>query len=666
MRRVVILLFLSMLVFAQPQQSPVEAAISAYSTAHGAGRFTEASQKLDDARHLLDTLKPETPDFGFASIRVAQVFDGLAMTVQARAILESALSRLESLGAAHPAHIGLLSTLADSWEADRNLLKALDYRERAVAASDALGNRPPPARSPFFGQQVTVSRLGDWSNSGRFSRGYGEQASQQLADLYRRLGRPAAATAVIARMASRMQNDPVQLASLYVRDRQLDQAEAVLRKTLEQSPTPATLMSLAGIYQLDQKYGEAAATLRQAITAVSGSGKPEDLGQLPGLRQQLAMVLDQAGQTEASDQVHQQIIADSPQSNRASAIAAYADHLSRTQRVAEGTQMIEDYLASRPHLESWEEQNLLNNLANFAQRSGDQKRAEEYRLRAAKITTQPSPFSNGRTNSEMQAAQKAAASGKVDEALTLALTAIDHAENSPDRDQVAWQTSNLALVFASHKASDAGQRLFQRALAVLSVWSGESRQVLLDTWQNYARFLMRTEFDNQAAEAIDQYREALIAARGAETGWRANAIQLQIEWARQRGSRERALAAGQELLKAEESLSGKTSEPYFRSLQSVADIFDFARDPASALELRREAVSIADLCLVASNLERGQVRMRVAESLAHLGRFDEAERLIAEANAIANAAHPPQPAYFRPQIEQILRMKADAMRATVK
>jgi hypothetical protein len=58
--------------------------------------------------------------------------------------------------------------------------------------------------------------------------------------------------------------------------------------------------------------------------------------------------------------------------------------------------------------------------------------------------------------------------------------------------------------------------------------------------------------------------------------------------------------------------------------------------------------------------------MRVVESLAHLSRFEEAERLMAEAVAIANAAHPPQPAYFRPQIEQIQRMKAAATRAIVQ
>src|SRR5207244_6563013 len=103
--------------------------------------------------------------------QVAQLYQGSGRNVQARAIVQQALDRTTSLGESHPARIQLLTTMADYWQQERNLLKSVGYMEKAVAALEAAPPEPPaaPASQPT-GQptgQLTLQRMvavnGDFS-----------------------------------------------------------------------------------------------------------------------------------------------------------------------------------------------------------------------------------------------------------------------------------------------------------------------------------------------------------------------------------------------------------------------------------------------------------------------------------------------------------------------
>ena len=115
-----------------------------------------------------------------------------------------------------------------------------------------------------------------------------------------------------------------------------------------------------------------------------------------------------------------------------------------------------------------------------------------------------------------------------------------------------------------------------------------------------------------------------------------------------------------DLVQLEQSLSGKTSDAYMRAVQMLANIYQNGGDPERALPLFMQVVAISDLVSDIGDSQRGYTRSQAAYTLARLGRFDEAEKLIDEAVAIK--LRPPQPGLFRPQAEEIQRMKMAAQR----
>jgi tetratricopeptide (TPR) repeat protein len=177
------------------------------------------------------------------------------------------------------------------------LLKAVAYREKATAALDTASS----ARSPAPGAHLPVSA----QRSRLFVNVVGSLAEGQdhtytyyeLADLYQQLGRPDAAAAVLAKMRTLVQNNDAALASIYERQGQLDEAAAIYKKLAEQAAAnpqsqpwqvAGPLQSLANLYQREQRYGEAAAALQQAVAALDASGKPEAHNQTISIRQNLA------------------------------------------------------------------------------------------------------------------------------------------------------------------------------------------------------------------------------------------------------------------------------------------------------------------------------------------------------------------------------------------
>ena len=680
MNRGMVCLLLTLPAVAQiAQRDPFDAALQAFWTARSAGHFEEAAAKREEARKLLVRTALDAPQFGNRVLSVTQLYESGGMSRQARSIAEEALSRAEGLGQSHPTRIQLLNTLASSWQQDRNLLKALACLEKAAAAVDAA----PLAKSPVPGAEgqpySNGARTGAFvvfSNTPGISRREPFQdysVYPRLADLYQQLGRPDAAAAVLAKMRTLATNNDAALASIYERQGQLDEAAAIYKKLAEQAAAnpqsqpwqvAGPLQSLANLYQREQRYGEAAAALQQAVAALDASGKPEAHNQTISIRQSLASILHQAGQTQAADQVYQQLLTETKDGRdgiHTGLLSNYANYLGTTKRGAQAEDFLNDYMANHPNLGRSEESSLLFSLANVARMSGQPKRAEEYQRAAMEKqpAVQPTPAGQVFIGKDLQKAQSAANGGNLDEAFGLALQAMDAAGHAVDRDQVAWQVSSIAGTLVNKKAPDKAEQLYQRLFGLAESWSADTLQPLLNVLQNYPWFLMQQQ--DRWAEvpgAIERYRNALTTARGAGTGWLEEVLRLNIDFERTHGSQARALSAAQDLLSLEESLSGNTSEPYLRAAETLAELYESAGDPERALPLRRQTVSIADLVFRANDARRGFIRVQVALALARQRQFDEAEHLANEAVAIGQTMRPPQPNLFAPQLEQVRRMKA--------
>jgi hypothetical protein len=90
-------------------------------------------------------------------------------------------------------------------------------------------------------------------------------------------------------------------------------------------------------------------------------------------------------------------------------------------------------------------------------------------------------------------------------------------------------------------------------------------------------------------------------------------------------------------------------------LQLAASVYSAAGDADHALPLLRQAVAIADRIAGPGDGRRAWTRVSVAQTLARLKQFDEAERLAEEAVALQKN--------LAPQLAQIRRMQAQASAA---
>src|SRR5262245_17978635 len=158
MRRAFLCLLWSVAAVAQtPPREPLDLAFEAYWKARGEGRFEEAVAKREEAAALLDRAPVDDARFGSWAASVSQLYQNAGMTVRARTIMEAALARANRLGESHSSRITVLTSLADSWQQDGNLLKAVVYLEQAAAAAAAAG--PQGNATPIPTAVVPTNRV---------------------------------------------------------------------------------------------------------------------------------------------------------------------------------------------------------------------------------------------------------------------------------------------------------------------------------------------------------------------------------------------------------------------------------------------------------------------------------------------------------------------------
>jgi tetratricopeptide (TPR) repeat protein len=334
--------------------------------------------------------------------------------------------------------------------------------------------------------------------------------------------------------------------------------------------------------------------------------------------------------------------------------------LNDTKRDAQGQALLSDYLASHPNLEPPVEASLLTQLSYGARRSGNSNLADQYqRASNEKQQAWQTPVTRQTLiGADLQAAQTVARAGKFDEAFELSLRAMASAPTAADRDQVAWGVPNVATELANRKESEKAERLYQRLFGLVESWSAESPQALMNALQNYSRFAMSPDHASKALAAIQRYRDLAISTHGAVSGTVGDALRLRMQFERVHGSLQNAITAAQDLVSLQESLSGNTSEPYLHAAEDLAREYQSSGDPGRAIPILRRNAAIADLAFRPADVRRAHVRIAAAMALAQQRQFDEAERLAAEAIAIAAAMRPPQGNMFAHELAQIRRMRA--------
>jgi tetratricopeptide (TPR) repeat protein len=476
-------------------------------------------------------------------------------------------------------------------------------------------------------------------------------------------------------MRSVIQDDPRALAAFYEREGNFDEAVALYKKLAEQAAANpqsplweaiGPLQSIANLYQREQRWGDAAATLEQATGLLEASGGPGAHNQAVGMRLNIANLFQQGGQSQAAEKVYQTLMAETTNDDHngtaLQVLQAYANHLSNTKRADLAEDLLKGYLANHPDLQPGQETNILFALSGIERNAGRQELADKFQragMEKQRAAQPQNPAEGPLIGPDLQKAQVAVSQGNLDEAVNLALHAMASASLARDGEQVGWQALSIALALASRKAPEKSEQLFHQLLALLQTWSIDNTMPLIQAQQQYARFLIgQKDHWVEVPAAMERYRENLVLARGAETSDLEQVMNLRIEFARARGAPGEAVQIAEELLAFEESLSGTTSAPYMRAAQTAANVYQYAGNPERALALHRQIVAIADLTLSPNEAQRGLVRINAAFAFANAGQFDEAERLANEAVAVGERMRPPR--LFAPQVEQIGRMKTAA------
>ena len=619
----------------RPQEDPIQAALRDYRSARDQGQFDEAASNRELARKLLDQI-PVDSQFGSAVWNVAQLYQGSGLSAQALAIGQQGLARATTL----ENRIQLLQMIADFYAQERNLLQAVAYREKLIAALDEAAARPSEPNDAS-----TPMRVGIFAGRRSFRSTGGDRrvaAYQQLANLYQELGRPDAVAATTKRMIG-LAKDPAALAEFYQQQGQLDDAAAIYKKQAEQadpSMRAGALQSLANVYEQEQRYADAADALQQANAALNASGKPELQQQTVWNRMSLAKRLNLAGQTQAADQVYEQLLAETsraPEGTYLQVLGTYASYLANTNRAMQGQVLLSDYLTNHTNLQPGEETNLLFQLANGARRSGDSKAAEQYQKAAEdnQRGLQPAPVRQMLIGPDLQKAQAAANAGKLDEAFEIASQALATASRAADREQVVWQVASLAMQFVNRKQSAKAEQVYEHLFGVVEAWSADNPQPLINAAASYAGFLTGSDRWNEAPAAIKRHRDLIVAARGTDSISVGDALRETMQFEKMHGTPQGAIKVAQDLLALHESLGGNTSELYLGAAEELAREYQSSGDLTSAIAIFRHNTEIADLAFRPGDMRRAQVRMVAAMALAQQRQFDEAEKLAAEAVGIA-------------------------------
>lgn len=662
-------------------RDPFDRAMQASQQARTQGNPAEAAAHREEAHKLLDQMPAGSQQWAAHVQNLAQSYQGAGRHMQARAVIEDALSRANAAPEWSPTRIQLLNKLADFWQQDGNLLKAVSYREKAVSAFEATppGAKAEAAPQPNGGQQ-TVAFVGKaiFGAGGRFMRPFGTSNNsylyERLANLYGQLGRPESAEKATAKMRSLIQNDPSALAASYEEQGEFDQALAVYQKQAEAAEAKpqaqlwevvGPFQSMASLYEREERWADAVAMLQQTAARLDSSGEPTAHDQAANIRLRIAGLFQRSGQKQGAEQIYQALLsqnANADRTVRSQVVQQYANYLSDTDRSPEGSKMLKDYLANHSDLQSWEQANILMALSEIARKAGQNDLADEYRqagIEKQRAGVQPQAQLGEPIGPKLQKAQAAANQDKIDEAVSLALEAMASAGLGPDGDQLAWQVPNLAFQLAERKAADKAEQLYRALFPLLDARAVDNIQPLQQALPQYVRFLMEQKNRwGDASLATDRYRESILAAQGADTSGMVQVQELEIELAQIKGAPEEALEKAEELLTFEESISGPTSTPYLQVAQTAAGVYQAAGKMDRALALQRQIVAIADGTLPANDMQRGSLRMNAAMTFAMAQQFDEAERLANEAIAVGQRLRPPQTEMFQQQVQQIQQMKA--------
>jgi hypothetical protein len=670
-----------------PPRDAFDRALQDLQLARSQGNPSEAAARRNEARRLLEQTPAGSAQWASRVQNLAQVYRSAGWHADGRAVVQDALARANVIPDWNAARIQLLSALSEFWQQDGNLLKALSYREKAVAALEAT----PPNAAPGPAQPPTGAAIGSilvdgsavFAVNGRvFRPGRSTNNTylyQQLAALDRQLGRPQAAAQTLVKMRSLIRDDLGALAASYEEEGDLEQARTILQKqSAEAAAKPqaqpweivSPLQSIASLYERENRSAEAAATLEKALVYLDASSRAEARNQAITVRLHLAGLLQQSGQSDTADAMYHTLInqtANDPVGQQFQVLQQYANHLAQTSRGGQGVWLLKDYQASHSDLPPWQESNVLFTLSQIARQAGQKDLAEEYQ-RAAEEKQRAGQARRAETpqliGPKLQRAQAAANQGQVDDAVALALDAIASSSFAPDGEQISWQIPGLAEALASKKAPDKGEQLFRALFPVLEARAVDNIGPLDQALQHYAHFLIgRKDRAGDASLAIDRYRESLAVAHGAETSGMVEVQRLRIELARAKGAPAEAVQGADSLLAVEESLSGATSAPYLRAAQTAAEVYRMSGQMDRALALYRQIVAIADLAVPTNDAQRGFVRMNAAMAFASARQFAEAERLSQEAIAVGQTMRPPRADLFRSQAEQIQRMNVAAQSA---
>jgi len=651
----------------QPKPEPMQAALQVVWQARNAGHFEEAQAAREQARSLLGSLPADAPNFGGWVMQVAQLYQASDANMKALAILQDGLARTAPLGESNNSRIGILTALGDYWRQDGNLLKAVKYLEQAAAAQAAA---PPAAMgqagSPFFIRTASRNVTGYVNGGAAPGAVY---AYMRLAELYQQLGWPDAVAAVAAKVRARSAGDPGALARFYEQRGQLEEATAIYKGLVDQATDSqgklSALQSLSNAYARQGRYTEAVAATRQAIATAQALDNDGARNQGFWLRQNLAGLLNQAGQTDQADAVHLENMRENrggPQ--EAQAIGIYAQHLAATKRGEQGESLLKEFADSHPNLEPMQRANIYSGLANMAGNRGDEAAAERYRM--ASQVLQPPPVEAQRAQrspimDDVRKAQDALTRHRLEDAYSLTLRVIDSASQPGDGQQAAYLVPQVANALWAAKEPAKGEQLFQRLFAQSEAMSLENMQRPIGIRLSYIHYLMaQPERLADVPAAIARYRAALADAYGPESGRLVDPVRVEIEFARNHQQWQRADLLVRQLLELQEALSGNTSEPYLGDLQMAARVSETAGDFPHAIALFRQAIVIADLVSTRENdWHRPRTRMDTAFALARAGQFEEAETLGVEAVALGGTPRVPRPPLAQ-ELEQIREMKKAA------
>src|SRR5579872_7458048 len=318
MPRAFLFLLSGAVAFAQTEaRDPFDRAMQLSQQARTQGNSADAAQHREEARTLLDQMPLSSPQWPGRVQNLAQSYQGSGRHAQARAMVADALSRASTLPEWSPARLQLLTTLAEFWQQDGNLLKAVSYREKAVAAFEA--TPPGAAAQPT---QRDTAKLVSGGFGGRFTRGRMGAANNaylydRLANLYREMGRPDDAAKVVAKMRALLQNDPGALANSYEQSGDLDQARALYQKQADAAAAnpkaqpwevAGPLQSIASLYEREDRWSDAVATLNQAAARFDAAGAEPFRNQAASTRLRIASLLQRAGQREGAEQIYQALL----------------------------------------------------------------------------------------------------------------------------------------------------------------------------------------------------------------------------------------------------------------------------------------------------------------------------------------------------------------------